>query len=188
MNTPEMLERACRTHVAVVEYDASGQCKIDEYEDSPSLHQRLDPNNESNKLDQDSIQIIIVEDLSRDVIEVLGSRFDIDPHLFTGQISDYRWYNTRDPWFEAQPLELISKEKPFIQVEYVQPWYFPSPDSLKNGNKDLGFFNVLRRLEADNARHWNFDSEGSDAGIIRSKMSLWIRPNREDESGIVGMF
>ena len=185
LDVPHQLERASRTHAAVIEYDGSGLRTNDLYDDAEALRKKLEPSGTS-KLGKDSIQIIVVEDLSRDVIEILGSRFDIDPHCFAGQVADYKWYNTRDPWFEAQQLHLVSRNMPFLQVEYMQPWYFPTELSLKNARRELGTFNVLRRDETDGFASLDLDEPGSDVGLIRSKMSLWIRPNKENEHGIVG--
>lgn len=39
------------------------------------------------------LRLFVVEDLSRDVIEALGSKFDIDPSFFREHLVDYVWYN-----------------------------------------------------------------------------------------------
>lgn len=39
-------------------------------------------------------RLFVVEDLSRSVIEALGSHFKIDPSFFREHIVDYAWYNT----------------------------------------------------------------------------------------------
>lgn len=39
------------------------------------------------------LKLFVVEDLSREVIETLGSQFDIDPSFFREHIVDYVWYN-----------------------------------------------------------------------------------------------
>jgi len=40
--------------------------------------------------------LYVVEDLSSDVIEVLGSGLEIEPSFFRAHIVDYVWYNVRD--------------------------------------------------------------------------------------------
>lgn len=39
------------------------------------------------------LRLFVVEDLSRDVIETLGSHFNIDPSFFREHLVDYIWYN-----------------------------------------------------------------------------------------------
>lgn len=39
------------------------------------------------------LRLFVVEDLSREVIEALGSKFDIDPSFFREHLVDYVWYN-----------------------------------------------------------------------------------------------
>lgn len=39
------------------------------------------------------LRLFVVEDLSREVIETLGSKFDIDPSFFREHLVDYVWYN-----------------------------------------------------------------------------------------------
>ncbi|TRX94479.1 hypothetical protein FHL15_004634 [Xylaria flabelliformis] len=42
------------------------------------------------------LKLSVVEDLSHEVIERLGYRFDTDPDFFRSHIHDYAWYNIRD--------------------------------------------------------------------------------------------
>jgi len=88
---------------------------LDLYPDKNPI--RLDFQKSEKLLSDDSFnhnpehaRLFIVEDLSRDVIETFGAQYDIDPLFFRGHISDYLWYNTRDPWTELQDLSHISQE------------------------------------------------------------------------------
>lgn len=38
-------------------------------------------------------RLFVVEDLSREVIETLGARYDVDPAFFREHLVDYIWYN-----------------------------------------------------------------------------------------------
>jgi hypothetical protein len=44
----------------------------------------------------------------------------------------------------------------------------------------------LRRIDRDGKPEPWPDLPDSDVGLVRSKMSLWIRPNKPNESGWLG--
>lgn len=50
------------------------------------------------------LRLFVVEDLSRSVIEALGSKFDVDPSFFREHLVDYVWYN-----MSKSPSETIAR-------------------------------------------------------------------------------
>ena len=132
------------------------------------------------------VRLIVVEDLSSTVIEALGSKFDIDPRFFKAHFGDYTWFNTRDPWIELPDLASAWRQRSFFNIRFVQARYFENKDSVAAGEKQAGSFNVLRRIDRDNKPEPWPDLPDSDVGLIRSKVSLWIRPNKPGESGWLG--
>lgn len=179
-------ERASRTKVAMLTFEPGARvCRVD-FSDIKELSEALDgPGNSHNEA---NVRLFVVEDLSRDVIEALGARFDIDPQFFRGHISDYMWHNTRDPWVELPELDIASRKRSYLHVRYVQTRYFRSEDSLKRARWETGGFNVLRRVDRDGNWVRDFDIPNSDVGLIRSRTSLWIRPNKNEEKGVLGTF
>ncbi|KXJ90803.1 hypothetical protein Micbo1qcDRAFT_163431 [Microdochium bolleyi] len=121
-------------------------------------------------------RLYVVEDLSREVIERLGFELDIDPLFFREQISDYLWSNAQDPWVELPDLDVVSRNRPFFHLTYVQPRFFKNHSDFLLAQRDAGRFNVLRRLDDDSAHKALFDKEGSVVALVRSKFSLWTRP------------
>lgn len=79
-------ERASRTKVAVVDFSPGAGTQVQTITQSDQLATKL-----REHTAEDVSRLYIVEDLSRDVIEVLGSELDIDPLFFREQISDYWW-------------------------------------------------------------------------------------------------
>jgi len=147
---------------------------LDDLQDLPEGHTRL----------------FIVEDLSRDVIEALGSTYDIDPLFFRSHINDYLWYNTQDPWAELGELPSISQSRRFWNFRYMRPRYFQDQAQLELAIEQMGAFNVLRRLEQDlsyrvRKLRRNLTKE-PPVGSLRTKSSLWIRENGKGEYGTVG--
>ena len=134
-------------------------------------------------------RLYVVEDLSSDVIEALGAKFDIDPHFFRGQISDYMWHNPRDPWAELPTLDVLSRHRPYACTPYFQPRYFRDSASLTRAKGEAGAFNVLRRIDSNH--RWegreDFDQPGSEIGLVRSKMSCWIRKNAAGEQVVLAI-
>ncbi|KAI1502831.1 hypothetical protein F5X99DRAFT_377669 [Biscogniauxia marginata] len=174
-------ERASRIKVAAVDFVA-GQSPpgIDEITSHAKLSECL-----GSPMPPGTSRLYIVEDLSRDVIELLGSKLDIDPLFFREQISDYFWYNTRDPWVELPDLEVVTRNRPFFRIAYLQPRYFKNEKDFIAAKRQAGMFNVLRRLDDDN--HGSlFDENGATVALVRCRASLWIKPGTgEDRVGVL---
>ena len=90
-------ERASRTKIAILTFGSDGS-KVHRMDVSRSkdLSQAFDKSQDDHD-DIHHARSIVLEDLSKDMIEILGSRFDIDPYFFRHHISDYIWYNNCDP-------------------------------------------------------------------------------------------
>jgi hypothetical protein len=180
-------ERAKRTRVTIVELTPGEESTRKDIQKSEQLAEVL---NDPAFADPEYARIIIVEDLSRDVIEALGTKYDINPSFFRGQISDFLWFNTRDPWVELSDLDHVGSERNYFNVRYMRPRYFASEASIKDAKDALGSFNVLRHVEEDLS--WRVRElkkpVGPTVGVVRSKTSLWIRKNKAGEKGVIGMF
>ena len=165
-------------------FEPNAVVQRDDYDNIDSLRTAL--NGPQSAHDNVHARLFVVEDLSRDVIEALGARFDVDPLFFRGHISDYMWHNTRDPWVELPDLDLVSRQRSYLHVRYVQTKYFRSEDSLKKAQWEAGGFNVLRRVDKDGNWVKDVDIPNSDVGLVRSRTSFWIRPNKSGENGVLG--
>ena len=184
LNDQDRREKAERTKVAMLTFEPNAVVRRDDFSNisnlSVALKESLIKHNDVHA------RLFVVEDLSRDVIEALGARFDVDPLFFRGHISDYMWHNTRDPWVELPDLDIMSRNRSFLHVRYVQTRYFRSEDSLGRAKWEAGGFNVLRRVDKDGNWVPNVDIPKSDIGLVRSRTSLWIRPNKPGEKGVLG--
>ncbi|KAI2779813.1 hypothetical protein F4815DRAFT_472289 [Daldinia loculata] len=173
-------ERARRTNVASVDFISGQPAPIISYMNTPeSLAQCLD-----QQAVPGASRLYIVEDLSRDVIEHLGSKLDIDPLFFREHINDFTWYNTRDPWVELPDLDIVSRDRPYFRLTYNQPRYFRTQESFNRAQKQAGMFNVLRRLDADDEHESQFDEKSAIVALVRSKASLWIRPAKTGQQAV----
>lgn len=180
-------ERLKRLHVAVLDFSDGHEIRCQKFKspDSPqALSDFLDSSPWTDK--RNSARLIVVEDLSSVVVELLGSRYDINPQFFRGQLGDYTWYNTRDAWVETPALDSLLKSQSFLRFRYVQPRYFEDDESIQKARRQAGSFNVLRRIDFDNSNKAWADAEGSHVGLVRCSTSVWVRPNKSEDQGWLG--
>ncbi|KAL8919799.1 MAG: hypothetical protein Q9172_004804 [Xanthocarpia lactea] len=168
-------ERASRVKVALLEFHANSATRHDISTTAQLAALSSDSSTENKRLVS---RLFVVEDLSCDVIETLGSNLDVDPMVFRGHISDYTWYNTRDPWIELPDIDLVSRNRSFFHVRYAHTRYFRSRRSYGLARLEAGGFNVLRRVNREGNWAPGADIPDSDVGMVRSSMSFWVQPRK----------
>ncbi|KAL9044712.1 MAG: hypothetical protein Q9214_002168 [Letrouitia sp. 1 TL-2023] len=131
-------------------------------------------------------RLIVLEDLSSGLIELLGSHFDVDPRFFRSHLEDHTWFNTKDPWVELPELDSTIKSRSYFTIRYVQARYFENDLYSQAAKRQAGSFNVLRRIDLEGSAEsgtdkW-WDGTGGSVGIIRHKVSLWVKPQRENDT------
>lgn len=82
-NLQERQERAERVKVSQIDFKENVNPHVTPYTDAGKLVEGL----AKGKQTEETVdaRVYVVEDLSRAVIEALGSHFDIDPHFFRGK-------------------------------------------------------------------------------------------------------
>ncbi|TKA68572.1 hypothetical protein B0A55_08899 [Friedmanniomyces simplex] len=137
------------------------------------------------------IRLVIAEDLSRDLVELLGSTYDIDPLFFLSHIGDYLFHNTRDRWVELPDLDVVARQRSHFNVQYLRARYFQTPELFNKAEQESGSFNVLRRLDSDRSRkrlqNTLLDVNGASVTLSRSKTSLWIKPRDNPQDPIIAV-
>jgi hypothetical protein len=181
--TPEgRNERLNRVNISVI--DCGDQMSSQDLRTPDELDEFLVGLNED--VEAQKHRLLVVQDLSTCMIEKLGVAFDIEPGFFRSHIGDYVWLNTRDPQAELPDLEALSIKSNYFSAQYVSPRYFENQDQLNAAKAQASSFNVLRRIDHDGRfKAWS-DMPGSDVGLVRSKVSLWVRPNRSSNQGWLG--
>jgi hypothetical protein len=131
-----------------------------------------------------SLRLYVVEDLSRDVIELLGSHLDIDPCFFREHIVDYAWFNTRDRWLNPPMLDLVSRRQDWFNLRYVSARYHKTEAEYQEARKEAEFFNVLRRPDDDlnNKAYW--DHVDAKVAIMRNRCGFWSRRPEEGKEQV----
>lgn len=144
-----------------------------------------------------SFRLYVVEDLSMNVIEALGSEFKINPEVFRAHITDYSWYNVRDRWMEPQPLGVFRNQRNWFQLRYVTTRYYAAKDKRAKHEERSGGcfeeavnqaknFNILRRPDDDKSRGW-WDSEDAVVALTRSRATFWHKPKDSEDGTGIGM-
>jgi hypothetical protein len=187
MVRPDEHERRLRkTVITFIEYQPAALPNKTEIDSPPALEKVLTSlSHEPHK--EPPLRLFIVEDLSQQVIELLGSRFDIDPMFFREQIEEKVWYNVRDPW--AQPPSLMSnmKHRQWFRLRNMRLRYFKNDAAFQDARVEAETWNVSRRPDND-LNHWNFqDQEGSIVSIMRTRTTMWIGKDAQCGNGTVGI-
>ncbi|KAF5637073.1 hypothetical protein F25303_8013 [Fusarium sp. NRRL 25303] len=195
-------ERATKMNVALLRFNGDGQA---EQHPPDNLHRPEDLRSaiEMAKKPESGVMfsLFLVEDLSRDVIETLGSELAIDPRFFRAHITEYVWNNIRDRWREPSILQVDAKRQTWFQLRLIRSRYFENQNQLKKAKDQVNNFNVVRRLDADkNQIFWDKDPDptiwerltgksvratdrvDAKVGHMRSRATFWLNP----ESTIAG--
>ncbi|RKL40420.1 hypothetical protein BFJ70_g5649 [Fusarium oxysporum] len=168
----EQRRRATRMNVALLKFQEAGNIVFDQYRlednstdgDIQAAHKHLRKAISDAKEDQSvhNFSLFVVEDLSRDVIEILGSGLSIDPRFFRAHITDYVWNNIRDRWRESSILQIDAKRQNWFQLRLIRSRYFENQSQLTEAKNQVNNFNVMRRLDADrNQIFWDKDPDST---------------------------
>jgi len=179
-NEAERRERIQRTNVVILDFPSSGS-PIRKNFTSATLH-----NAPNIDLAKTTTRLIVVEDLSRRVIEILGSKFDIDPTFFRGHIDDYSWYNIRDRWMDPPSLKASFGQQNWTRLRFVRPRYFRTSQSFRKAQEESTHFNVFRRPDEDQ-NQWKFMDGESIIALTRTRASIWIDNTGNENFGAIGI-
>lgn len=178
----EILERSSRTNVAILDFPASKRPTCLTAKNIQELRQNLD-----DKSPRVYGRLIVAEDLSREVIEILGSKFDIDPDFFRDHITDYSWYNIRDRWMIPHNLKSAIKMQDWTRVRFIRPRYFETIESFEAAKQEANLFNVFRR--PDNEQNsWEFLDRKCLVAISRTRTLLWLNTDYGHDPETIGMY
>ena len=80
----------------------------------------------------------------------------------------------------------MTPKQSYLHVRYAQMKYSRDVNGLRQAKWEAGVFNVLRRVDKDGNWVPKADIPNSDVGTIRSRTSLWIKPNKYGEKDMLG--
>ncbi|KAI0535601.1 hypothetical protein GGR58DRAFT_478366 [Xylaria digitata] len=185
-------ERIERTNVSVLDYYTT-EVKRVKLTSAQALRDSL---GSDTKDSSPEFRLYVVEDLSRDVIEILGQKFGIEPDFFRAHIVDYAWYNVRDRWRNPPMLDIVSRHQNWMQLRYVTARYFDIEkenrrknhrQAFKEAGKEAANFNILRRPDDDLSNKSVWDKEGAIVGLTRSRATFYLQPTSSQQGTPVGI-
>ncbi|KAK4450284.1 hypothetical protein QBC34DRAFT_403192 [Podospora aff. communis PSN243] len=173
--------RVEKTNVSQLVYFADGTVTCETYTTPEELRTacldakpREEPEEQPKGEDESRprLRLFVVEDLSRAVIEQLGSTFDIDPEFFRAHVFDWVWFNIRDPLWMPPTLHVDAAHRNWYQLRFCRARYFSSSNQFKQGQAAVDLFNVGRKLyEDENKAFWDSDTPStSEKGLFG-----WVR-------------
>ncbi|KAI3343630.1 hypothetical protein F4824DRAFT_493883 [Ustulina deusta] len=188
----ERAKRIEKTTVSVLNYHTT-EVKREKFTSAHALRDSLCNGAEDSSL---KFKLYVVEDLSRDVIEILGQKFEIEPDFFRAHIVDYAWYNVRDRWRNPPMLDIVSRHQNWMQLRYVTARYFDvdggyhpkdPQQKFKEAGKKADNFNILRRVDDDLSNKSVWDKDGAIVGLTRSRATFWLQPTNPQQGTPVGI-
>jgi len=181
-------ERLSRTKLTRLDYhEGSNKPKRKDITTSSQLKTTLDEQTKDDGQGKRQFRLFVVEDLSRDVIEMLGAHYDVEPAFFRDQIVDYAWYNTRDRWMDPPRLNVVARKQRWLQIRFATSRYFQDQISFKKGCDQFESFNVFRRVEDDINNTGIWDAAKAIVGLSRTRAAFWISKDESHVEGTIGM-
>ncbi|KAI1485043.1 hypothetical protein F5X96DRAFT_661685 [Biscogniauxia mediterranea] len=175
-------ERQKKTKARIIQYDTTNSPTLsDEICSSKALLEELEKTSPDSSV---TLKLVVVEDLSRDVIETLGTHLNIEPEFFRAHILDYAWYNVRDFWRNPPNLNVITRHQRWFQLRFARARYFESGEAFKSAFNEKQRFNVARRPDDDRSNTSLWDDHNAKVGLTRSKVSFWMKPKTEREPAV----
>ncbi|PSR82100.1 hypothetical protein BD289DRAFT_339377, partial [Coniella lustricola] len=177
----QRLERMARTNVTILDYSDAGQPPVRWRYTSPNgLRERIEKLKSDDGSKPPKFRLIVSEDLSREVIEILGSQYDVDPSFFREHLTDNIWYNLKDWWRDPPNLDIVSRGQNWFQMRFSRPRWFNDPEAFKAASAEVEKFNVIRQLQGDfsNSGLWDKHANGekdTNIGHVRTRATFWIQ-------------
>jgi len=178
----ERQERAKRTNVTRLDYFDSNRVVPNICNTPDALRNALKEDD-----DQCHLRLYVVEDLSRAVIELVGTHLDIEPAFFREHIVNYAWCNARDRWANPPNLNVVAREQRWVQLRFVTARYFKTANSFMKACKEAEFFNVLRGPDDDQNNKALMDDKNAIVGLTRTMASFWLKSaDKSQKKGAIG--
>jgi hypothetical protein len=159
----ENIRHRSKTNVTIVEHTPNAKTNLTLVESVEELRTALATGSPASQITQGNSQPIlrlyIVEDLSVEVVELLGSRFNIDPLFFST-------YAEEKGSFELMRLKVTKKHRKWFQISNIRGYHAT----------ELPLFNVHRTPR-------KFPSTRSDR-IMPTKTAFWLDKDSIGDSSV----
>lgn len=129
---------------------------------------------EHTAIPSQSFLLVMIEDITPALVELLGSIYSIDPLFFEDHI--------RDPWIRKDPMLMFSaKRRGWFRIKHVRRVNYS--DNARYEARKL--YNVNRRGELF---HWrNIPRSGDETVLVETWTRIWIGKNLQSPSTTVAV-
>ncbi|KAJ0119788.1 hypothetical protein J7T55_013992 [Diaporthe amygdali] len=178
--------RAKHANVCAISYSGRNDLlsvQLEDYRTLDALAERL-----SNPIGEviPEFTLFVVEDLSYEVMQLLGSSFDVDSSFFQKHIEIPVWPDHQSR--REQPnLKLAAKGPDWFQLKFVRSRCFENIESFQSGEREASCFNNPRRLVGDRGTQFR-DNEQSTMGLMGSKATLWMKRSVDPGVSTIGIY
>ena len=128
-------------------------------------------------LDQSSTfkggRLFLVEDLSNEVVELLGSRLDIEPEFFASHIYSLDWFSRA-----SSPTTVPNIYSTICAQSFVRFRYLEARSVLVKANQEINIdrlpctnSNLLRKVSI-----MKLESTNGMVGLERRHVTIWVKP------------
>ena len=108
----ERAERWNRVKASILSFHTLHDIERKDYSSLFNLSSLLNTADINSKVNR----LIVTEDISSGLIELLGFHFDVDPHFFRGHLADHTCYNIKDPWVELPELDSTVENRSYFNM------------------------------------------------------------------------
>jgi hypothetical protein len=129
-------------------------------------------------------KVLLVEDLSREIIELLGSRYDVDPLFFANHIR--RQSLSDHEAFGSQRLLASRMRQKWFQISNTRLRFHDNSDKNMSAiDSESRHFNIFRPLKYDSTTS-NYYPQGT-VSITDSKTSIWVGKDKWCQHSNIGI-
>ena len=161
-----------RPRVAVLEFSHTGIAPEMEFTSAYDFRMFLDQSAQATRL-------FLVEDLSLELIEILGGHFDVDPLFFATHLWQNDWYNRHSSPATVPYSYTRTQEQSFHHFRYLEGRPLAAPAGVKYPITRLPCWdsNILRKMTI-----MNLGSTRQLIGFARRHITIWMKPHDNEET------
>jgi hypothetical protein len=123
------------------------------------------------------LRILLLEDLTPDLIEAIGSTFDVDPLFFSAHLYDQDWFSRHSSPATVSSSATRIRERRFQQIRYLETR--PLKACPKQDQKPMDYerercssSNVVRNVSI-----LKLSSTEGLMGFSRRQLTVWVHPD-----------
>lgn len=178
-------ERVSHSRVCLLDYEENEvEPHVTYFERPIDLRSKLLEINgdEKDHVPESGLKLFVVEDLSRDTIDLLGHHLRIEPDFFRSHLREHAWFNIRDPFWVPPSLHMDVASRNWHQVFFCRARYFTDLAKFREAQRAVDNFNIKRKLDEDESKAlWDRSYPTSKPIFPQLHTSIFRRRKKRNE-------